>query len=96
MSSTYDDPLDKLAFALLVNVVDITGEKWVAASRFTSIADTWNVQDLQARIILLTAVLRLLRGMPTRVFESLDHRQSILDAAQHALDAAIDAEENPE
>ncbi len=96
MSSTDEDPLDTLAFRLLVDLVEISGDKWVAPARFAAIVDAWNVQDPQARIVLLTAILRLMRSMPVRVFRDLDHRQSLLDAAQHALDAAIEIEHEQE
>lgn len=91
-----DDELDAQAFALLRELVDITSEKWVSHLRFSSLADRWGQQDIKARIVFLTGVKSLLREMPVKVFIDGDTRQSILDAAQEALDQAIELEEEQE
>ncbi len=91
-----DDALGLQAFELMKELVNITGEKWVSASRFTSLADRWELDDIQARIVFLTGVRGLLRDMPVKVFVDMDVRQSILNAAQEALDAAVDLEEEQE
>ncbi len=87
---------DTRAFELMRELVVVTGEKWVGASRFTSMADRWGITDVQARIVFLTGVKRLIREMPVKVFPDLDVRQSILNAAQDALDQAIDLEDELE
>jgi type III secretion protein W len=91
-----DEALGLQAFELMKELVAITGEKWVGASRFTSLADQWDLRDVPSRIIFLTGVRTLLRDMPVKVFADMDVRQSILNAAQEALDAAIDLEEEQE
>lgn len=96
MNHPPDLALDTLAFSLMKTLVAITGENWVGAGRFTEIADTWNLQDPAARIRLLTGILRLMRSMPVQVFLDLEKRQTILQAAQEALDRAIAAEEGLE
>lgn len=88
-----DSEVGEHAFALMKELVDITGEKWVAAARFHALADKTGLADPQGRVVFLTGVRALLRRMPVKVFADADVRQSILDAAQEALDAAIDLEE---
>lgn len=80
-------------FELMKELVAVTGEKWVGASRFTGLADRLGVFDVGARITMLTGVKALLRELPPKVFADADVRQSILNAAQEALDEAIDREE---
>ncbi len=82
------------AFELMKELVTLTGEKWVSASRFTGLADRWGIQDPTLRVVFLGGVKDILREMPIPVFEDADVRQSILNAAQEALDAAIDEEES--
>ncbi|HZY20502.1 MAG TPA: type III secretion system gatekeeper subunit SctW [Ramlibacter sp.] len=80
-------------FELMKNLVAVTGEKWVGASRFTAMADRAGLHDVGACIAFQTGVKNLLREMPPKVFPDADVRQSILGAAQDALDQAIDREE---
>lgn len=80
-------------FPLMKDLVMVTGEKWVSAMRFTGLADRHQVQDVGARITFLSAVKGLVRELPPQVFTDPDTRQSILGAAQDALDSAIDQEE---
>ncbi len=81
------------AFELMKELVTLTGEKWVSASRFTGLADRWGLQDPSLRVAFLAGVKDIMREMPVPVFEDGDVRQSILNAAQEALDMAIDEEE---
>lgn len=96
MASDDDDEIAGQAFELMKDLINITGEKWVSASRFSTMADRWDLRDPQARITFLTGVKALLRDMPVKVFQDPDQRQSIIGAAQEALDAAIDLEEEQE
>lgn len=89
-----DDPeIAAQAFELMRVLVALTGEKWVTASRFETLADQWAPGDIQARIAFLAGVRNLVRDIPLKVFADLEIRQSILAAAQDALDTAIDREE---
>ena len=85
------DGLD--APALVRQVVALTQERWVAASRFESLASELGVPDGPARIGLLTGMKALLRDLPPRVFNDAESRQTVMDALQAALDAAIAHEE---
>lgn len=82
------------AFDLMKELVTITGEKWVGASRFAALADRRGLKEPAPRIIFLTGVKELMRTLPVLVFEDPEIRQSILNAAQEALDAAIDLEDD--
>jgi len=88
-----DQAIDTQAFWLMQDLVALTGEKWVSASQFSAMADRWGVKNLQARISFLTEIKTLLRGMPVKVFADADARQSLLNAAQEALDREIAIEE---
>ena len=78
---------------LMHDMIAVTGEKWVAAPRFTGMADKQGVQSVGAQIAFHTATKIMLRELPPKVFSDPDSRQSVLIAAQEALDAAIDKEE---
>lgn len=80
-------------FELAKDLVAVTGEKWVGSARFVGIADRLGVHDVGARIAFQTGVKALLREMPPKVYPDPDVRQSIINAAQEALDLAIDQEE---
>jgi type III secretion protein W len=80
-------------FELMKELVAVTGEKWVTGSRLMGLADKAGLQDAGGRIAFLTGVKAALRDMPPIVFTDADSRQSVLNAAQEALDEAIDREE---
>ena len=48
---------------------------------------------MEAQIHFLTGLKVLMRDMPVKVFVDADQRQTIFQAAQDALDAAIDRED---
>lgn len=81
------------SFELTKELVAVTGEKWVGSARFVGMADRLNVHDIGARIAFQTGIKSLLREIPPKVFPDPDVRQSIIGAAQEALDLAIDQEE---
>lgn len=78
---------------VMSELVSVTGEKWVAGSRFTGIADRFATQQVAAQIAFLTGSKAILRDLPVKVYPDLDARQSVLNAVQDALDIAIDREE---
>ena len=79
--------------ALMKELVSITNEKWVSASRFSALAERFGIRDVQAQIAFQAAVKGLVRELPIQVFADPDVRQSALNASQEALDRAIDLEE---
>ena len=79
--------------AMMKDLVAIAGEKWVNAGRFTEAASRFGASDVEPQIAFLAATKGLMRDMPIKIFSDDDTRRSILDAAQEALDQAIDLEE---
>ncbi len=79
--------------ALMQDLVGISAEKWVAGSRFTALADKFGATGVEAQIHFLTGIKLLMRDLPVKVFVDTDQRQTIFQAVQDALDAAIDRED---
>jgi type III secretion protein W len=81
------------AFALLEALTQMTAERSVSPARFGALVAQWAPEDLDQQIQFLTEVKSILRTLPVQVFCDPDSRMSILQAAQTALDALIDREE---
>ncbi|WP_051237489.1 type III secretion system gatekeeper subunit SctW [Ottowia thiooxydans] len=79
--------------ALMKDLVNLSSETWVSSDRFLRLAEKAGAEDVEPQINFLTGVKGLLREMPPRIFIDSDQRQSVITAAQDALDAAIDREE---
>ncbi len=78
---------------LLQDLISASGERWSNAGRFNAIADKHGACDPGPRIAFLTWVKALVRTMPVKVFADADARSNVLDAAQGALDSAVEQEE---
>lgn len=79
---------------LASDLVSLSGERWVDSSRMTRLAERYGASRPTACAIdFLTGVREHLRAMPTQVFPTPEARQSLLDAAQMAVDDAIEREE---
>lgn len=78
---------------LMKDLVNLSSETWVSSDRFARLAEDAGASAVNARINFLTGVKGLLRDMPTKIFVDLDQRQNVFSAAQDALDAAIDLED---
>lgn len=78
---------------LVRELVALTAERWAAAQRFESLAAQLDVPDGPARIGLFIGLKGLLRDLPPAVFADGEARQTLFDALQGALDAAIAREE---
>ena len=81
---------------LMKDLVAITGEKWVSEVRFTRWADRLEVTNVQKRIAFLTKLKALMVLMPPNVFPDADARYAVLQAAQEAMDKAIELEDEEE
>jgi type III secretion protein W len=77
---------------LMQDLVNVSNEKWVSESRFSGLAGTHGVSTVEGRIAFLSGVRAVLKDLPISVYADSDTRQSVLNAAQLALDAAIDEE----
>lgn len=75
-------------------LVSVTGDRWVDGSRFSKISQDLGVHDpAAASVHFLTGARSALRDLPPQIFVSPEARETILDAAQAALDHAIDRDE---
>jgi len=82
------------ATSLTSEMLALTSDRWVDASRISGIGKRFGVdQPLEAAVHFATGVRNALKELPVQVFGSMEARQGLLDAAQGALDEAIDREE---
>jgi type III secretion protein W len=79
---------------LTSDLVSLSGERWVDADHFKRLADRYRAMDpLAATVDFLTGVRNLVKEIPVKVFATPEARQTLIDAAQDAVDYAIDREE---
>lgn len=78
---------------LMRDLVSVSGEKWVAESRFSGLAAQHGVVPAEGRIAFLAGVRAMLKDLPVQIYPDVDTRHGILNAAQEALDVAIDEED---
>ena len=83
------------ATRLAGDLVALSDERWVDASRLTRLADRCHAAEPPAcRVGFLTTARQLMRELPPTVFPSPEGRQSLLDTFQVAIDQAIEREED--
>lgn len=78
---------------LMKDLVSVTGEKWVSAQRFNSLAEKFGATEVPAQIAFQRGVKGMLKELPVQVFSDTDARAAVLSASQAALDEAVDREE---
>jgi type III secretion protein W len=82
------------ATGMASDLVSLTGERWVDAARLSNLADKYGVLNPpECNVHFISGARNALRELPVQIFQSAEARQSLLDAAQTALDRAIDREE---
>lgn len=82
------------ATSMTSEMLALTSDRWVDASRLSGICKRFQMdQPLEAAVHFMTGLRNALKEMPVQVFVSMEARQSLIDAAQGALDEAIDREE---
>ena len=82
------------ATSMTSEMLSLTADRWVDASRLTAIGQRFNMQShLEASVHFMTGLRNAIKDLPVQVFQAMEARQSLLDAAQAALDEAIDREE---
>lgn len=80
--------------ALASDMVALSGERWMDSSRVLKLGEKHgSSHSLSAAVDLLSGMRNVLRELPVWAFQSSEARDSLLDAAQDAIDAAIDKEE---
>lgn len=79
---------------LASDLVALSGERWLDASRFTRLAESMGVSEPPACTVdFLTGARNALKDMPVQVYATPEARASVIDAVQSAIDEAIDREE---
>jgi type III secretion protein W len=75
-------------------LIAVTGERWVDGARFGRLTDKFGFQSpAECAVQFLQSIRHVMSSMPVQVFATPEARGSILDAAQSALDSAINREE---
>lgn len=75
-------------------LIKMTGERWVDGARFSRLADRFGYQlPAECAVQFLQSVRNVVSKMPVQVFASPEARTAIVDAAQSAVDGAIEREE---
>lgn len=79
---------------LMKELISITSERWVSASRFSALGESFGLSEkIQAMIYFLTSNKTMLRKLPPIIFQNDEFRQGVFDAVQKSLDDAIDKED---
>jgi type III secretion protein W len=79
---------------MMVELVNASGERWVAASRFAAFADKLATGNTTMSVQLLTGWRSLVAAMPPKIFADLDARTTVISAIQEAMNSAIEREES--
>ncbi len=78
---------------LTSELAGLSAERWVDTARFDSLARQHRCDaPASCKVAFLAGIRRALKELPFQVFPSSEARQSVLDAAQLALDRATDLE----
>ena len=77
---------------LMQDIVGISGDKWISASRFLGLTDDHGIRSVPDRIAFLSSVRAMLKDLPIPIYSDDEARNAVLGAAQYALDTAIDEE----
>ncbi len=83
--------LDERKF--LLSLIKTVSGSWISASQFERLTNELNISEGAETIYFLTGVQHILRELPFKVFADDATRTAVLDAAQTALDTAIEKEE---
>ncbi len=82
------------ASGVTADLVAISGERWIDASRIGQLADKHGTAEpAPAQVQFIAGSRKILSDLPVQVFQSPEARDAVLSAAQGALDRAIDKEE---
>lgn len=89
MSQPPEEDPSAEALDLMKSLVGLLDEKWVTRTALLKIASDHDLDNIQARIVLLTGLKTLARHLPMEVFSDDDARDRLLMAVQEALDQTI-------
>jgi len=79
---------------LMTEILQAKDEKWLQSDRILKIAEKAAPSgDEENAIYFSTELLKLIRDLPIKVYESTESRQKLIDVVQEALDIQIEQEE---
>lgn len=78
---------------LMRDLLAMKDERWVSAASFDNLAASLGLDGLEHKIHFLREVKEVARLLPLKLYQVPENREPLLQAAQAALDAAIDREE---
>ena len=81
---------------LLSQLLALVEQQWVTESDFERLPGMMGVEELSAKIFVLTEVVALLRLIPEEMFANDETKQNIIVAAQECLDGFIEEEAEEE
>lgn len=77
----------------MLELIKIVSASWISASQFERLASDMHIKGDAETIYFLTGIRQILHELPFKVFTDDATRTAVLDAAQLAMDAAIEKEE---
>ncbi len=66
---------------------------WISPSQFDRLVTDLKIPDGPAAIFFLNGVKDIIRKLPFKVTSDFESRSALIDAAQTAIDAAVEREE---
>ncbi|HHF3085552.1 TyeA family type III secretion system gatekeeper subunit [Vibrio diabolicus] len=78
---------------LMADVIALVEQRWVSSDEIWKVANAMELTAVQQKIDFFREFHKLVRAIPIDVFADEEQRQNLIQAAQKALDEAIDIEE---
>lgn len=78
---------------LMLDIINLLEHRWVGIEQIMRIADRACIEDTLQRISFFREFKHLVRLIPQDVYDDEEQRQNFIIAIQHALDEAIEKEE---
>ncbi len=79
---------------LLLSVTKIISGGWISSLQFEKLSVEHNVPDGGPTIYFLNGLKQILRELPIKVMLDTESRSALIDAAQNAIESAIEKEES--
>ncbi|HCE3662374.1 TPA: TyeA family type III secretion system gatekeeper subunit [Vibrio parahaemolyticus] len=78
---------------LMADVIALVEQRWASSEEIWKIATSMELVAIEQKIDFVRELHKLIRHIPVDVFADDEQRQNLIQAAQKALDEAIDLEE---
>lgn len=79
---------------LLISITKIISGGWISSSQFERLAAEHNIPEGAQSIYFLNGIKKILRDLPFKVTLDIESRNALIEAAQNAIEAAIEKEES--